>query len=367
VDSFFMEQALSLAEKAKGRTTPNPLVGAVVVKDGQVVGQGYHQKAGGPHAEVFALDEAGEKAQGATIYVTLEPCSHYGRTPPCTKKIIAAGIKKVVVAMIDPNPKVAGRGIEQLKHAGIEVVVGVEEEKARALNEVFLKYITTGQPFVILKTGMSLDGKIATKTGESRWITGPEARAYVHQIRDEVDAIMVGIGTVMHDNPQLTTRLPDCKAKDPIRVIVDSKGQIPLDAQVLNLQSQTRTIVAATSQIPPKKIELLQEKGAQVLIIEEQDGQVNMHKLLEQLGKLEITSILLEGGSTLNGTMVREKLIDKIFFFIAPKIISGRNAPGPIGGDGIENLEEALFLKQGQMKRVGDDWLIEAYPDVRGS
>lgn len=354
-----MDRALELAQKAKGRTSPNPLVGSVVVNNGQIVGEGYHQKAGGPHAEVFALDEAGEKARGATIYVTLEPCSHYGRTPPCSEKIIASGIKKAVIAMVDPNPKVAGKGIKQLEEAGIEVETGLREKEARMMNEIFLKYIVTGRPFVVLKAGMSLDGKIATRTGESRWITGDKSRMLVHQMRDQMDGIMVGIGTILADNPQLTTRLPGGQGQNPIRIIVDSKAQTPTEARVLD--SCARTIIAVTEQASKDKINLLQEKGAEILLIKEKNGVLDLTDLIEKLGKLEITSLLLEGGSTLNGSMLQEGLVDKANFFIAPKIIGGKDAPGPVGGLGIEHLDDALILKKYSAKTLEDGILVEGY------
>jgi len=359
MDNFFMQQALNLAEKARGKTTPNPLVGAIVVKNGEVIGQGYHQKAGEPHAEVFALQEAGEKAHDATIYVTLEPCSHYGRTPPCSKKIIESGIKRAVIAMVDPNPKVAGQGIAQLKEAGIEVTLGIGEQKAMSLNEIFLKYITTGKPFLVLKTGMSLDGKIATKNGHSRWITCEQSRAFVHQMRNQLDAIMVGIGTVLQDNPQLTTRLPEGEGRNPLRIIVDSKARIPLDSRVLD--EQAPTIVAVTSAADQQKIALLQAKGIKILEIKEKKGRIDLHDLLIKLGKLEITSVLLEGGSTLNGAMLQDKLVDKAYFFIASKIIGGKDAPTPIGGEGIDTLEQAVQMKEYQVKRIGTDILLQGY------
>ena len=358
-----MKEALALAEKARGKTSPNPLVGALVVKDGNIIGRGYHQKAGGPHAEVFALEEAGANAKDATLYVTLEPCSHYGRTPPCTEKIIACGVKRVVAAMMDPNPKVAGRGLQQLRQAGIEVEVGLCEEEAKRLNEVFLKYISTGKPFVILKTGMSLDGKIATRTGDSRWITNEKSRAYVHQIRNQVDAIMVGIGTILKDDPQLTTRLPNGQGSDPVRVIVDSSAQIPVSCKVLNQESSAETIIATTTKASPEKLSLLSAKGARILVIEEKNGHVNMHKLMEELGKLEITSLLVEGGSSINGAVIRDKLVDKVFFFIAPKIIGGEKAPSPIGGIGVETMKEVIKLKDYQMRPIDSDFLVEGYLD----
>ncbi|MCL6635390.1 MAG: bifunctional diaminohydroxyphosphoribosylaminopyrimidine deaminase/5-amino-6-(5-phosphoribosylamino)uracil reductase RibD, partial [Peptococcaceae bacterium] len=344
MDRHYMRMALELAGRARGRTSPNPMVGAVVVKDGKVVGSGYHLRAGTPHAEVHALNEAGEKARGATLYVTLEPCCHYGRTGPCSEAVIGAGIARVVVAMTDPNPKVAGGGIKRLREAGIEVTLGVLEEEARELNEVFIKYITTGRPFVVAKAAMSLDGKIATRSGRSKWITGPEARAYGHQLRDWYDAIMVGIGTVLADDPSLTARLPGGKGRDPVRVILDSRARIPLNAGVLTRRSGAPTIIAATAAAPQAKLAALRRAGARVLVVN--DGpRVDLAGLMKLLAEQEITSVLIEGGSGVHGSALAAGIVDKVAWFIAPRIIGGREAPGPVGGEGVDDPAGAVEVE----------------------
>lgn len=361
MDDIFMRRALHLAERARGRTSPNPLVGAVVVRDGQVVGEGYHRKAGTPHAEVHALNQAGAMAKGATLYVTLEPCAHYGRTPPCAEAIVKAGIRKVVAAMTDPNPKVAGKGLEYLKKHGVEVVNGFMEDEARQLNEAFLKYITTGMPYVVLKMAMSLDGKIATFTGDSKWITGQEAREFVHCLRDSHDAILVGIGTVLADNPRLTTRLPGGSGRDPIRIILDSKLRIPLDSQVLKSRSNAQTIIATTEQYDPAKKKLLEQMGALVLVLPATNGRVDLTKLLQALAAREITSILVEGGSSVNASFIETGLVDKVYAFIAPKIIGGTEALGPVGGKGVARVETAVPVQSMKVTLIGDDVLICGY------
>ena len=358
----YMRKALELAKLAEGRTSPNPLVGAVVVKDGQIIGRGYHHQAGGPHAEVFALEEAGEEACGAELYVTLEPCSHYGRTPPCTKKIIESQIKKVHIAMVDPNPLVAGKGIEQLKEAGIEVEVGILEEEARRLNEVFLKYIVTKRPFVILKSAMTLDGKIATKAGESRWITNEASRAYVHELRDKVDGIMVGIGTVLADDPELTTRLGYREGKNPLRIIVDTKARIPLSAAVCEVNDSKRTLLVVGESADPNKIAKLKKLGVEICAAKEKNGQIDLPALLDTLGEREITSILLEGGSTLNGMMLEERLVDKVYFFYALKIFGGWDAPSAIGGAGIGRIADAPVITDYTIQQIENDILMTGYP-----
>ena len=288
MDEKYMAEALAIAQYAMGRTSPNPMVGAVIVRDGRVVGQGWHRQAGTPHAEVHALRQAGELAQGATMYVTLEPCSHHGRTGPCTEAVIAAGIKKVIVAMADPNPLVAGKGIARLRDAGIEVIEGVLAEKSANINEVFIKWISTGKPFVVLKSAMSLDGKIAAHTGHSQWITGSKAREVVHQLRDQYDGILVGIGTVLADDPSLTTRL-ETIGKNPLRIIVDSKARIPLDAQVIT--DGLPTILAVTTQAPQEKLDALQTCGIKVIVTETKEGRVDLPQLFQILGQQGITSI----------------------------------------------------------------------------
>jgi len=355
IDEKYMRLAIDLAKKAKGRTSPNPMVGAVIVKNGEIVGTGYHQKAGTPHAEVHAIADAGDKSKGATIYVSLEPCSHHGRTGPCTEAIIKAGISRVVMAMPDPNPRVDGKAI--LESHGIQVITGILEEEARKLNEVFIKYITTGLPFVILKTAMTLDGKIATHSGKSKWITSEDSRKLVHQIRNEVDAIIVGIGTVIKDDPSLTTRLPDGNGRDAIRIVLDSHARISLDSKILNLNSKAKTIVAVTSSAPEDKISQIKQK-AEVLVVSEQNGRIDFQDLMKKLGKMEITSILIEGGSEVNVSAIKSGIVDRIMFFIAPKLFGGREAPGPIGGDGIDDPSEAIKLKDISVTQVGEDILV---------
>ena len=364
VDEKFMRLALSLAEEARGRTSPNPMVGAVIVRNGEIVGRGYHRKAGTPHAEIHAIADAGEQARNATIYVSLEPCSHYGRTGPCTQAIIQAGLSRVVMAMMDPNPEVSGRGKAALEAHGIQVQTGVLESQARKLNEAYIKYITTRQPFVILKTAMSMDGKIATAAGKSKWITSESSRRIVHQIRDEVDAIMVGIGTVIHDDPSLTARLPDGRGHDPVRIILDSRGRMPLEAKVLHLDSAARTIVAVTPGASQKKVSQLKQL-AEVLVIPEQNGRIDLQALMQELGQMEITSVLLEGGAEVNASALKAGIVDKVLVFIAPMLIGGSEAPGPVGGPGIEELSEAVSLTDISLERIGEDVLITGKP--RGS
>jgi diaminohydroxyphosphoribosylaminopyrimidine deaminase/5-amino-6-(5-phosphoribosylamino)uracil reductase len=361
-DLFYMQKALALAAKAEGHTSPNPMVGAVVVKDGRIVGQGYHQKAGTPHAEVHALRDAGDLAKGATIYVTLEPCCHYGRTPPCTEAIKAAGIKRVVTAMTDPNPQVAGQGLNILKAAGIEVVSGIMAKEAATLNEVFLKYIVKKLPFVVLKAAVSLDGKIATAGGESQWITGVESRAYTHQLRHQYDGIVVGINTVLADNPSLTTRLPEGNGKDPVRIILDSNCRTPLGAKIINQPSAAATIIATTSQADANKIKALESKGAQVIICGDHET-VDLHQLLQQLAQRQITSLLVEGGASVHGSFLTSGLVDKVYWFIAPMLIGGEEAPGAVGGTGISRLKDAVRLKETKIHHFGEDICVEGYVD----
>jgi len=363
---YYMQMALETAGKALGRTSPNPMVGAVVVRDGQVVGSGYHARAGTPHAEVHALREAGAKACGATLYVTLEPCCHHGRTGPCTEAVIKAGITKVVVAMEDPNPKVAGKGVKILQNAGITVETGVLEEQSRRLNEVFIKYISTRLPFVVMKTAMSLDGKIATASGESQWITGPASRAMVHRLRDRYDAILVGVGTVLADNPSLTTRLSEGGGKDPVRVVLDSRAMTPVDAQIITQSSHSPTIIVTTSDAPRVKLQQLSDAGAQIMQLSADDNGICLHELLCKLAEREITSLLVEGGTRVNGTFINSNLVDKVCWFIAPKIIGGHAAPGPVGGIGITALADAMKLSDISLQRYGEDIGIEGYVAKRG-
>lgn len=361
MDEKYMRRALELALKGWGKTNPNPLVGAVIVKEGRIIGEGAHERLGGPHAEINALMEAGDDAWGSEIYVTLEPCSHYGRTPPCAKALIEAGVAKVIIAMEDPNPKVSGRGIHMLREAGIHVETGVLEEEAEKLNEIFIKYVTRRSPFVIMKTAMSMDGKIASYTGDSKWITGEKAREYVHTIRDRVSSIMVGINTVMRDNPYLTARIKNKEASNPVRIIVDSKGRIPLDSNVLNISEKSGAVIATTELMPSDKEKQLQEMGAKVIRVGLNENQVNLSQLMNELYNMEIDSVLLEGGSSLNASALESGIVDKMMFFIAPKIIGGLNAPGPVGGKGIEKVQNALKIRDTSVRWFDEDIMIEGY------
>ncbi|MDN5348040.1 MAG: diaminohydroxyphosphoribosylaminopyrimidine deaminase [Clostridia bacterium] len=360
-DESYMQRALELARLGLGRTSPNPAVGAVVVSRGEVVGEGYHQKAGTPHAEIHALQAAGSRAKGATLYVTLEPCCHFGRTPPCTKAIIAAGIRRVVAAMPDPNPRVSGKGLAELREAGLEVEVGVLAQEAQELNEAFIKYITSGRPWVTMKMAVSLDGKIATFTGASRWITGPESRLKAHQMRDTHDVVLVGIGTVLADDPLLTTRLPGGRGRDAARVILDSRLRIPLEARVVRLASPAPTLVATTAAAPPEKLAILQGKGVEVLILPSEEGRVSWPALLEALAARGWTSILIEGGAEVNASALAAGVVDKVVAFIAPKIIGGRSAPGAVGGEGAALPDCAWQLERIKLDRCGDDIMLTGY------
>lgn len=354
-----MRRAIALARRGIGKTAPNPAVGCVIVKNGEIVGEGWHKKAGTPHAEIHALYAAGEAARDADVYVTLEPCSHYGKTPPCAEALIEAGVRRVFAAMVDPNPKVSGKGIEMLRSAGIEVNLGPMGVESRFLNEPFIKHVTTGLPFVILKSAMTLDGKTATDTGDSKWITNDKSRRYVHRLRAMVDAVMVGVGTVSADDPLLTCRIAG--GKDPVRVIVDSALSIPLHARVLHLASPSRTLIATVAGDIPKAAKL-REYGAEILQCREQEGRVDLRDLFAGLGREGIQSVLLEGGSTLAGEALRLRLIDKFLLFYAPKIIGGE-APGLFAGKGSGRMADAVRLKDLKMRRFGEDVMIEGYPE----
>lgn len=332
------------------------MVGAVIIRDGQIIGAGYHKKAGTPHAEVHALNQAGTQARGATMYVSLEPCSHYGRTPPCAEAVINAGVARLVAAMPDPNPLVSGRGLRKLAEAGVEVFCGVLEQEARELNEVFIKFITTNLPFVVAKWAMTLDGKIASYERESRWITGDEARTFTHGLRDAYDAIMVGIGTVLADDPALTTRVAG--GHDPIRVILDSRLRLPLEARVLG--DGGSTLVATTAAVEPARVAQLQARGAEIIIAGE-GSKVDFKLMLERLGERGVTSVLLEGGGEIHEAALRAAVVDKIHAFIAPKILGGQAAPGPVGGTGFR-LHRAIRLTRIKADPLGEDWLITGYP-----
>ncbi len=361
MDEFYMGRALELARLGWGKTRPNPLVGAVIVKDGSIIAEGYHHFFGGDHAEVDALKKLDFKAEGATMYVTLEPCSHHGKTPPCVDAIIKSKISRVVVAATDPNPKVAGRGIGILRQQGIDVATGVLEEEALELNEIFIKYITTGLPFCLLKTAMSLDGKIATSAGDSKWITNQESRAFVHTIRDRMAGIMVGISTVLMDDPLLNTRIPNKAVSHPTRIIVDSRCRTPLESTVVKTAGEQPTIIATTDLSDIEKQKALEALGAKVLVLPNCNGQVPLRLLMAELGRLQLDSVLLEGGGTLNYSALEAGVVDKIMAFIAPKILGGREALTPVEGRGRHLVRDAFQLSNIRLSRFDEDILIEGY------
>jgi len=337
-----MKMALVLAEQGRGWTSPNPMVGAVIVKNDRVVGKGYHESAGEPHAEIHALNEAGANASGATLYVTLEPCNH------------------TVVGMEDPNPKVRGGGIAFLRSKGLEVSVGTCENLCRRLNESFIKHTTTSLPLVVLKCAATLDGCIATHTGDSKWITNPLSRRFVHELRHAVDAIMVGIGTVLKDDPRLTTRLDGTQGSDPLRIILDTNLSIPADARLLHLRSDSDTLIVTGRDAPAENRSRLERPGIRFLGVEEEHGQIDLSALIEELGRMEITSVLIEGGSAVNGSALRAGIVDKIYMFYAPKLCTGRGIP-VCGGSGVNLMEESIQLTDISVHRFADDVMIEGY------
>ncbi len=358
----YMQRALALAQKGVGRTAPNPPVGAVVVGSGTIVGEGYHPQAGEPHAEVFALRQAAGRARGADVYVTLEPCSHQGRTGPCADALIAAGVGRVFVGVQDPNPQVAGRGIERLRQAGIEVTVGVAENECRHLIAPFARLISSGMPYTIYKSAMTLDGNIATATGDSQWISGEQSRLRVHQLRDRVEAIMVGIETILADDPLLNTRLPEGGGRDPLRVVVDSQLRMPTTARMLQQESAAATLIATTS-ADEEKIAALQQVGAEVLVLPSQSVQVDLLALWRELGKRDVQRLLLEGGATLAGSALKSGLIDHLMLFIAPKLIGGSAGYGIFAGEGCQKLANAVPVKDLRYESVGEDVLMTGEVD----
>ena len=343
----FMKKALKLAKLGVGKVNPNPLVGAVIVKNDKVIGQGFHKGYGGPHAEVVAIESLSESAEGATMYVTLEPCNHFGKTPPCTHRIIKEGIKRVFVSCLDPNPLVSGKGVEYLKNHGVDVQVGLLQAESNKINEVFMKYIVNKIPFVHLKLAMSLDGKIATTTGESKWISSEESRNEVHKLRNKYSGIMVGVNTVISDNPSLTARIEN--GKNPVRVICDSKLKTPLHSTVLD--GNVETIIACVVDGSLPNTTSVKTKGSRV----------NLKELVTELGNRGIDSILLEGGSELTFSALEEGIVDKVTVYIAPKIIGGKNSPTPVGGEGVSSIEKALNLCKVSSRVVGSDIVIEGY------
>ncbi|HEY7184048.1 MAG TPA: bifunctional diaminohydroxyphosphoribosylaminopyrimidine deaminase/5-amino-6-(5-phosphoribosylamino)uracil reductase RibD [Blastocatellia bacterium] len=371
-----MRRAFALARLAEGRTSPNPMVGAVIVRDGRVVGEGYHHRAGAPHAEIEALRDAGDFARGAAMYVTLEPCAHYGRTPPCSDAIIDAGVAEVYYAVSDPNPRVNGKAHAQFKAAGIAAHRGPCEDEARELNRPFFKHVTTGRPFVTAKFAMSLDGKIATRAGDSRWISNTAARRLAHELRNVTDAIIVGAGTVIADDPRLTTRLSPrplqpplqrppqgppqredgagpADIRHPLRIVADSRGRAPLTAGVFDPGLPGKTALATTDAAPGAHCAELTARGVEVWTLPaDRLGRVSLPALLDEIGRRGMLTLLIEGGSELLGAFFDEKLVDRVWAFIAPLIIGGRNAPGPVGGRGVEALAQAIGLRRLQVETI---------------
>jgi len=359
----FMKAALGYARKGLGKTSPNPAVGAVIVRKDQIIAAGFHRKAGAPHAEVEALNRLQGKARpGDTLYVTLEPCNHYGRTPPCTQAILEKGIRKVVVGMKDPNPRVKGKGCEYLSRQGVEIVTDVLEGECRRLNEWFVTYVTKGRPFVIAKTAMTLDGWTATSTGHSRWVTNERSREWVHRLRNQVDGILVGVGTVMADDPLLNTRLKKGRGRDPVRIIVDTHLRIPVNARVLGHAKGSETLIAVSEDVPSRRLGRLERNGVSFLTCPKKEGRIDLRALMDMLGKRSITSVLLEGGATLMGAMIRERLVDKFCIFKAPKILGASDGRPMALGQGPSRMDQSIPLKDIRIRRFGEDLLITGYP-----
>ncbi|HET7753270.1 MAG TPA: bifunctional diaminohydroxyphosphoribosylaminopyrimidine deaminase/5-amino-6-(5-phosphoribosylamino)uracil reductase RibD [Anaeromyxobacteraceae bacterium] len=357
VPEFFMRLALHEAAKGLGRTSPNPAVGAVIVKDGRVVGRGHHERAGGPHAEVVALRRAKGRAAGADLYTTLEPCDHFGKTPPCSLAVIEAGIRRVFVATQDPNPRVNGRGIARLRGAGVQVVMDVLREECEALNAPWFRYITSGRPYVTLKAAITLDGRIATRTGDSRWVTGEEARAEVHRLRDVADAVLVGAGTALADDPRLTARLPRGRGRDPVRVVLDSELKLPRRLALFHPSSSAPTLVAHVTHRAPRfgaGVEALRCRSTS-------DGHVDLDDLLTKLARRGVTHLLVEGGGQVSASFLRGALVDRIVLFVAPKMVGGDGIPW-LGGPGVARMSDAIPLEVHETRRAGDDIVIVGTP-----
>lgn len=356
-DHRFMLRALELAERGRGFVNPNPLVGAVIVRNGKIIGEGWHERYGGLHAERNAFRNCKEDPQGATLYVTLEPCCHYGKTPPCTEAVIGNGIARVVVGLTDPNPLVGGKGLEQLKQAGIVVETGLEEEALKEQNKIFLKYIKTRLPWVVLKTAMTLDGKIATATGDSKWVTGEEARYRVQKMRAEYMGILIGTGTLRMDDPLLNCRL-EGEVRQPIRIVADSRASVTADSQIMQTAQLYPVLIAHTSRAEKEKLEGIRQWGAQTLCCEEENGRIDLKDMLQKLGERGIDSILLEGGGELAFSFLEKGLIDEVFAFMAPKMVGGKEAKTPLEGEGIQRMSEAVRLCKIKTERIGEDILI---------
>ncbi|UVT17885.1 MAG: bifunctional diaminohydroxyphosphoribosylaminopyrimidine deaminase/5-amino-6-(5-phosphoribosylamino)uracil reductase RibD [Nitrospira sp.] len=359
-----MTLALRLAAKGRGTASPNPMVGALVVRQGRIIGQGFHLRPGTPHAEILALRQAGHRARGATLYVTLEPCCHLKkRTPPCVPEIVRSGVRRVVIAMHDPNPSVKGRGIKQLRQSGMSLTIGVARLEAEELNKAYCHFMKTGRPYVMLKAGMTLDGKLATATGESRWMTGVTSRREAHQLRRDADAVLVGVGTVLADDPSLTARIgtkfETLAARQPLRIVVDSRLRTPLKARILTQQDRAKTVIATTAAAPRARRSAFEKKGLEVLILPAVRGRVSLPVLLTRLGRRGMMSVLVEGGGEVNAAMLRGKLVDHIRFYVAPVLLGGQDAKGIIGGKSPARLAGAIKLRHMVTRSVGDDIVVE--------
>jgi diaminohydroxyphosphoribosylaminopyrimidine deaminase/5-amino-6-(5-phosphoribosylamino)uracil reductase len=357
-DEAYMRRALELAERGRGLTSPNPVVGAVIVRDDTIVGEGWHEGPGTPHAEAAALRAAGSDARGATLYVTLEPCDHHGRTPPCTRAIAGAGVRRVVAAVRDPNPVVDGRGFERLRTAGIEVVTAVLRPEAERQNEAFAKHVRTGMPLVVLKMAATLDGKVAARDGSSRWITGDEARARAHRLRGASDAIVIGAGTALFDDPALTVRDPSYRGRAPLRVLVDARGAVPPAGNLFSAHAPT--LIATTGSATEARRDEWARAGADVVVFDAEGGRVPLASLFAHLGKRGIQSALLEGGPTLAWSAVGEGLVDRLVLFLAPKLLGGERAPAVLGGEGFAPVERAVPLRITNVESIGEDLMVEA-------
>ncbi len=361
VDSSYLEMAFGLAEKAKGWARPNPYVGAVLVRKGKIVGYGFHERPGKPHAEVIALDRAGPLAKRGTLYVTLEPCVHWGRTPPCLGAVLRAGLARVVISSPDPNPVVCNKGIRALRAAGIDVSVGLLEDRNKKLNETYYKFITRGVPFVTLKAAVSLDGRISSKLFDSRWISSAQTREYVHLVRGEYDGIMVGINTIVRDNPRLTVRHPHWRGKKITRIILDSSLRLPVDAMILSTLREGKVVVFTSKKSPARKAAALRSKGVEVIEIPGSAHKLELREVLQRLGKAGLSSLLVEGGSRVLTAMLEEKLADKLFLTISPRLIGGEKALSFFEGKGIRRISESLELQKTTSFKIGKDIIVEGY------
>jgi diaminohydroxyphosphoribosylaminopyrimidine deaminase/5-amino-6-(5-phosphoribosylamino)uracil reductase len=361
-DEIFMKKALRLAQKGLGSTSPNPAVGAVVVRDDRVVGSGYHRRAGAPHAEIEALSRAGKAARDATLYVNLEPCNHYGRTPPCTHAIVESGVGRVVIGITDPNPHVTGGGCEYLRSKGVEVTCDILQEECAQLNEAYITYITAGRPFVSLKAALTLDGWTATRTGNSKWITNERSRKQAHILRRRVDAVMVGVETVIADNPRLIPYLLRSPSRNPARVIADTHLRIPLDSMVLDSKGSDLTIIATGSKVSRQKKRAVEERGGKIIPCRLKRGRIDLSDLLKKLAALELCSVLVEGGAALFDSFVRDKLVDKFYMFFGPKILGGDDGVPFTRGPGCDIVSRCMDVTVHRVKRFGDDIMVEAYP-----